>query len=140
MLNYSVILEHDTPTGAYIVSCPDIPEMHSVGYEEEEAMLNAWDGLESALDIYLEERRPIPLPSEPLPGARTVTLPAQVALKVLLHNEMLKQGVRKAELARRLDWRLPQVERLLSLNCASRLDQLERAARVLGKQVDVRVV
>lgn len=140
MLNYSVILEHDMPTGAYIVSCPDIPEMHSVGYEEEEAMLNAWDGLESALDIYLEERRPIPLPSEPLPGARTVALPAQVALKVLLHNEMLKQGVRKAELARRLDWRLPQVERLLSLNCASRLDQLERAARVLGKQVDVRVV
>ncbi len=96
--------------------------------------------LESALDIYLEERRPIPLPSEPSPNARMVTLPAQVSLKVLLHNEMLKQGVRKAELARRLDWRLPQVERLLSLNYASRLDQLERAARVLGKQVDVRVI
>jgi antitoxin HicB len=123
-----------------MVDCPDIPEMHSVGYEEDEALLNARDGLESALDIYLEERRPIPLPSEPSPGARMVTLPAQVSLKVLLHNEMLKQGVRKAELARRLDWRLPQVERLLSLNYASRLDQLERAARVLGKQVDVRVV
>ena len=140
MLSYPVILEHDAPTGAYVVSCLDIPEMHSVGYDEDEALLNARDGLESALDIYLEERRPIPLPSEPSPGVRVVTLPAQVSLKVLLHNEMLKQGVRKAELARRLDWRLPQVERLLSLNHASRLDQLERAARVLGKQVEVRVV
>ena len=53
---------------------------------------------------------------------------------------MLKQGVRKAELARRLDWRLPQVERLLNLNHAARLDHLERAARVLGKQVDVQMV
>lgn len=140
MLSYPVILEHDAPTGAYVVSCLNIPEMHSVGDDEDEALLNACDALESALDIYLEERRPIPLPSEPPPNARIVTLPAQVSLKVLLHNEMLKQGVRKAELARRLDWRLPQVERLLSLNHASRLDQLERAARVLGKQVEVRVV
>ncbi len=140
MLSYPVILEHDAPTGTLVVSCLDIPEMHSVGDDEDEALLNARDALESALDIYLEERRPIPLPSEPSPGVRVVTLPAQVSLKVLLHNEMLKQGVRKAELARRLDWRLPQVERLLSLNHASRLDQLERAARVLGKQVEVRVV
>lgn len=140
MLSYPVILEHDAPTGTFVVSCLDIPEMHSVGDDEDEALLNACDALESALDIYLEERRPIPLPSEPPPNARIVTLPAQVSLKVLLHNEMLKQGVRKAELARRLDWRLPQVERLLSLNHASRLDQLERAARVLGKQVEVRVV
>ena len=139
MLVYPVELVPDD-NGTLLVTCPDLPEVASVGDHEDEALLNVVDAIESALDIYLEERRPIPLPSEPPPGARTVTLPAQVALKVLLHNEMLKQGVRKAELARRLDWRLPQVERLLSLNCASRLDQLERAARVLGKQVDVRVV
>jgi antitoxin HicB len=139
MLIYPVELVPDD-NGTLLVTCPDLPEVASVGDDEDEALLNVVDAIETALDIYLEERRPIPLPSEPPTGARAVTLPAQVSLKVLLHNEMLKQGVRKAELARRLDWRLPQVERLLSLNHASRLDQLERAARVLGKQVDVRVV
>lgn len=139
MLIYPVELVPDD-NGTLLVTCPDLPEVASVGDDEDEALLNVVDAIETALDIYLEERRPIPLPSEPPTGARAVTLPAQVSLKVLLHNEMLKQGVRKAELARRLDWRLPQVERLLSLNHASRLDQLERAARVLGKQVEVRVV
>ncbi len=139
MLIYPVELVPDD-NGTLLVTCPDLPEVASVGDDEDEALLNVVDAIETALDIYLEERRPIPLPSEPPTDARAVTLPAQVSLKVLLHNEMLKQGVRKAELARRLDWRLPQVERLLSLNHASRLDQLERAARVLGKQVEVRVV
>ncbi len=139
MLTYSVELTPDD-NNTLLVTCPDIPELTSVGDDEDEALLNARDALESALELYQETRRPIPLPSPPTEGSVTVTLPAALSLKVLLHNEMLKQGVRKAELARRLDWRLPQVERLLNLNHAARLDHLERAARVLGKQVDVQMV
>jgi antitoxin HicB len=45
----------------------------------------------------------------------------------------------KAELARRLNWHLPQVDRLLDLRHASRLDQLETAFRALGKQLSVEV-
>jgi antitoxin HicB len=139
MLTYSVELTPDD-NDTLLVTCSDIPELTSVGDDEDEALLNARDALESALELYQETRRPIPLPSPPAEGGFTVTLPAALSLKVLLHNEMLKQGVRKAELARRLDWRLPQVERLLNLNHAARLDHLERAARVLGKQVDVQMV
>ena len=139
MLTYSVELTPDD-NDTLLVTCSDIPELTSVGDDEDEALLNARDALESALELYQETRRPIPLPSPPTEGSGTVTLPAALSLKVLLHNEMLKQGVRKAELARRLDWRLPQVERLLNLNHAARLDHLERAARVLGKQVDVQMV
>ncbi len=47
------------------------------------------------------------------------------------------QGVRKAELARRLGWKGPQVDRLFDLEHASRLDQLEAAAKALGKHIDV---
>jgi antitoxin HicB len=45
--------------------------------------------------------------------------------------------VGKAELARRLNRHLPQVDRLLNLRHASRLDQLEAAFRALGKQISV---
>ncbi len=48
-------------------------------------------------------------------------------------------GVTKAELARRLGWHGPQVDRLLDLNHASRLDQIEAALAALGKRLQVTV-
>lgn len=50
---------------------------------------------------------------------------------------MLRQGVRKAELARRLGWKAPQVDRLFDLNHASKLEQLELAAKALGRHIQV---
>lgn len=47
------------------------------------------------------------------------------------------QGMRKAELARRLGWKGPQVDRLFDFGQPSRLDQLEAAAKALGKHIDV---
>jgi antitoxin HicB len=39
------------------------------------------------------------------------------------------------EPARRLGWHAPQVDRLLDLRHASRLDQLDRALRAVGKRL-----
>ncbi|MBZ0093468.1 MAG: hypothetical protein K8F27_14760 [Sulfuricellaceae bacterium] len=66
-----------------------------------------------------------------------VRLSALECTQLGIYREMLAQGVRKAELARRLGWHLPQMDRLLDLNHASRLDQMEAAARALGKQLEV---
>jgi antitoxin HicB len=52
---------------------------------------------------------------------------------------MRRLKVGKAELARRLGWHMPQVDRLLDLRHASRLDQLAQAFRVLGKQLTITV-
>ena len=52
---------------------------------------------------------------------------------------MTEQGIRKADLARRLGWQLPQVHRLLDLRHASRFDQIEAAARALAKRIEIRV-
>jgi antitoxin HicB len=52
---------------------------------------------------------------------------------------MRANRVGKAELARRLNCHLPQVDRLLDLLHASRLDQLEAAFRVLGKRLAVEI-
>jgi antitoxin HicB len=52
---------------------------------------------------------------------------------------MRKQGVRKAELARRLRWHGPQVDRLFDFRHASRLDQIEAAFSALGAKLDVDV-
>ena len=40
-------------------------------------------------------------------------------------------------LTRRLGWHTPQVDRLFDLRHASRLDQIEAAAAVLGRHLEV---
>ena len=59
--------------------------------------------------------------------------------KLGVYQAMTEQGVKKAELARRLGWHMPQVDRLFNLNHASRLDQIEAAARALGCHIEVQV-
>jgi antitoxin HicB len=122
-----------------LVTFPDIPEAVSVGDEEDEALLNALDALESAIEIYFDEKREVPPPSKAKKGQRVVTLPALVVAKVLLANEMVRQGVRKAELARRLDVHMPQVDRLLNPRHSSKLDAIEAAFSKLGKRLEVSI-
>ncbi len=136
MLRYPVSLTPDT-NGSFLVTCIDIPEANSVGEDEDEALLNAQDALESALEIYFDERRPVPLPSKPKQGQAVVTLPALESSKVLIWNEMLSQNIRKAELARRLNVHMPQIDRLFDMRHSSKLEFVERAAAALGKKLVV---
>lgn len=138
MFSYPVTLTRDT-NGTWLVTFADIPEANAVAVDEADALHEGLDALEAALDIYFDMRRPIPLPSKPRRGQQTVTLPALVTAKVLLANEMLAQGVRKAELARRLDVHMPQVDRLLNLRHSSKLEMIEKALGSLGKRLDVQL-
>jgi antitoxin HicB len=139
MLIYPVTVSKDT-NGSFLVGFPDIPEANSVGDDADEAKLNALDALETALEIYFDERRPIPAPSKPKKGQHVVALPALPTAKVLLWNEMLAQKIRKAELARRLNVHMPQVDRLFDLKHSSKFEFVEEAARALGKTLAVSVV
>ena len=62
-----------------------------------------------------------------------------VAAKIALYQAMREQGVRKADLARKLKLHPPQVDRLLNLHHKSRLDQLDAALEALGKRLELRV-
>lgn len=134
MFDYPVVLTPDD--GTILVTFPDIPEAITFGENESEALKQAVDALETALSFYVNDRRPLPTVSviEGLPTVHPSTLEC---VKLGLYAEMLKQGVRKSELARRLNWHAPQVDRLLDLTHTSHLEQLEKAVSVLGKRLDV---
>jgi antitoxin HicB len=134
-LDYPVHLE-TAEEGGFIVRFPDVPEAITQGEDEDEALLRAVDALETALSFYIDDRRPLPVASEA--GGRPVVRPSALeSAKLALYAEMTTQGVRKSELARRLGWRPPQVDRLFDLRDASRFDQIEAAARALGRRVNV---
>jgi len=69
MLRYPIILERDT-NGTMRVEFPDVPEANTFGEDAGEALMQAVDALESALSIYIEDRRDIPKPSPVKPRAK----------------------------------------------------------------------
>ena len=138
MLDYPVILETQ-PEGGLVVTFPDVPEAITQGEDEDEALMYAVDALESALSFYVDDRKPLPVPSKAKRGQKTVRPSALECAKLGVYQAMMEQGVRKSELARRLGWHMPQVDRLFDLKHASRLDQIEAAARALGRHIEVSV-
>ena len=136
MFDFPVTLTPDGDT--VLVTFPDVPEAITFGADEDEALLQAVDALESALAFYVGDRKPLPAPSA-ANGRPTVRPSALECAKLGVYQAMTEQGLRKADLARRLGWHLPQVDRLFDLNHASRFDQIEAAARALGRHIEVRV-
>jgi antitoxin HicB len=136
MLRYPAKLVRDS-AGAVRVSFPDVPEAHTYGHSEAEALARAVDALETALSMYIGDRKPIPVPSPMKRGCMGVALPVLAEAKIALYRALRSTRVSKAELARRLNWHPPQVDRLLDLMHAARMDQIERAFASLGKHVSI---
>ena len=137
MFDYPVTLTLDG--AAVLVTFANVPEAVTFGADEGEALRHAVDALETALSVYVDGRKLLPIPGKPKRGQHTVRPSALECAKLGVYQAMTDQGIRKAELARRLGWHTPQVDRLFDLKHASRLDQIEAAARVLGRSVEVRV-
>ncbi len=132
MLTYPLNLQEDD--GTLLVTSPDFPELTTFGDDREEAVARAVDALEEAIAARMYSRLDIPSPSR---GAVLVTLPTLTAVKVMLYQGMRDRGVGKAELARRLGWHLPQVDRVLNVQHSSRLEQMDSALAAIGLRLDV---
>jgi len=135
-LRYAVTLAPDD-NGTVLVTIPDLPDAITFGENRDDALLRAVDAIETALIGRMAAREDIPAPRAT--GTDAVTLPALSGAKVELYRLMRRSGVGKAEMARRLEVALPQVDRLLDLRHNSRMDAVERAFRVLGHAIDLRV-
>lgn len=130
ILKYPVIL-HKAKDGT-TVTFPDMPYGTTFGHTKAEALANAVDCLEEIIASLMKDKKDIPRPS-PIYKRPTVTLSPGFSAKVLLYNTLREKHMTKAELARRLNWKFPQVDRLFDTHHSSHLSQLVAAASVLGK-------
>jgi len=137
-MRYRVALE-PASNGTVIATFPDVPEAHTVGNDEAQALERAPDALETALAIYVDERRDLPRPKRPRKGDRMVTLPPMAAAKLAIYQAMRDQGVTQVELAGRLGCDPKDIRRLLDLMHNSRLDRLDLALAALGKRLLIEV-
>ena len=132
MLAYPITLEDDD--GTVLATSLDFPELTTFGDDREEAIVRAVLALEEAIAARIHDREEIPTPS---PGETYAILPTLTSVKVMLYQGMRDQGVGKAELARRLGWHMPQVDRALDVQHRSRLDQMDAALGAIGRQLHV---
>ena len=124
----------------FVVTFPDIPEAITDGDSAAEALDYGVDALLTVLSEYINRRRDIPSPSRARGrNVRLIRLPALAEAKIGVYRAMRANSVRKADLARRLGWQKSQVDRLLDLRHASRLDQLEAALKALDKRLSIHV-
>lgn len=136
-MHYPIKLTH--ADGVVMVTCPDLPEFASVGDTPDEALREAVDGIETALQMYMQDRRAIPAPSAPKRGQRLVALPPLTVAKLGLYRAMRAKNLRKADLARLLDMHMPQIDRLLDLRHSSKLEQVEAALNAVGYRIELAV-
>jgi antitoxin HicB len=127
------------PEGGFVVTFRDIPEAITQGDTFEEAVEMAEDVLQSSMDFYFDDNCLIPMPSKVRRGEVLIDLPASVSAKAILLNEMLSSGVSRAELARRMGTSSREVQRIIDLRHATKIDTLEQAIRSLGKRLDLRI-
>ena len=118
-----------------MIQFPDIPEAAAVAESAAQAPRQAAEGLEAALQTYVDARRPIPAPA--FSAGDCVWLGASATAKLLLSSQMVAQGIRKADLARILGIHPPQVDRLLNLGHSSKIESIEAALEALGHRLEV---
>lgn len=124
--------------GTLLIQFPDVPEAAAVADSLNDAPAQAFEGLEAALQLYIDARRPLPVRS--FTKGDCITLGAGATAKLLLSDTMVSQGVRKADLARMLGIHPPQVDRLLDLGHSSKIEAIESALAELGEALAVSLV
>ncbi len=135
MLRYPARITPDED--GFLVVFPDIPEATTGGDSIEDALEMAADALATAMDFYFEDKRPVPEPSAPKRGQVLIDLPPSIGAKVLLLNEMLAQGTRNADLARRMNVRPQEISRLTDLRHPTKIDTIAVALKALGKRLEL---
>lgn len=135
-MRYPVKITPDD-NGTFMVTFPDVPEAITYGDTRAEAIANAQDALLTIFDAFVKDRRDIPAPSR-VTGP-SVTVPALDAAKLLLYQAMRVAKVNKTELASRLKWHGPQVDRILKMRHGSQLEHVESALAAVNKRLVIGV-
>lgn len=139
-MKYPVQIASDAMTGGFAITFRDIPEIVCHAATESQARDKASEILLQSIDTCFNQRRTIPLPSRAQRGEQLIAVPASLASKVLLLNEMLAQKVIPSELARRLCTTRQEVHRLVDPNHTTKIDRVEEALAALGKKLKLSLV
>ena len=138
MLGFVIDLKTED-NGDYTAVCPAFPEVSAQANNEHDATANLKKEVEKRLLTMLKEKKTIPVPSKVNKNRPVITFPVLIVAKIYLANTMVEKRIQKTELAKRLGCHMQQVDRLLDLCHASKVERVEEALKVLGKGLELRM-
>ncbi len=138
--HYPAHYRFDSENEAWQITFRDFPQQQAACYKREDVELEAQESLLTAIAIEMEEGRQVAAASTAQAGELAIALPVLVKLKLELHNQMLRAGASKAVLARQMGLNGAQIDRLLDVAYASKVEALEQALFLLGFEVHAEVV
>ena len=115
-----------------VVSFRDIPEAITQVSPDEDFLEVITDALATAMEFYIEDDRIIPFASEPQSGEICIDLPLSLVGKIILHNTMLKNGKRQADIARALNIPTSEMARIVNPSRKTKIDTLAKAGVASG--------
>ena len=136
-ITYPARITSQKGSAAFLVEFVDLPDTFTEGQTLEEAMFNASEVLSTMLGWHLDEAHEIPAPTVGLKGAHYIAPDAKTQAVLLLRHA--RGGRSLADLARALDTSWPQAKRLEDQHHWPSLKTLDKAARVLGKRLVLRM-
>ena len=136
-ITYPARITAQQGSAAFLVEFVDLPGTFTEGRTLEEAMFNASEMLSAMLGWHLDESHEIPVPTVGLKGAHYIAPDAKTQAVLLLRHA--RGGRSIADLARALETSWPQAKRLEDQHHWPSLKTLDKAARVLGKRLVLRM-
>ena len=138
---YPIVFEPQ-PSGGFVISCPDLPELLTEGSDRADAIAQATDALEEVFAARIRRAEEIPDPSIPAddPNVVTIRVPPIMAAKAALALALRETGMSQTGLSRQLGVDEKEVRRLLDPRHASKLARLQAALLALNRDVEMRIV
>lgn len=134
MVFYCNIIEED---GGYTVEFPDLPNIITYGYTKDEAVFNAAEALNGALESDVARGLLPPDPSY-LEGAPVEIEPH---IEIAIQLRTIRGNITQSEIASRLGVPYQSYQRLENpIKGNPSVKTLEKIAKVFGKRLEIRLV
>lgn len=117
---------------ATYLSFRDIPDVLWYVNDAENIQKEAFEALSTAFSYYFKEGRKIPMASKAKKGEEVVRLPLSYVSKIILHNTMLENKVRPADLARTLNVPTSEIARVTNPKIKTKIDTMALAVEAAG--------
>jgi antitoxin HicB len=127
------------PEGGFVVRFRDLPDALTEGADRASALAEGADCLSEALAGRIARDEDIPAAGAIERGETLIAPEPTIALKAALHDALREQGLKVADLARRLAVDYRQAARLVDPKYPSKLTGLEEALAALGCQVAIAI-
>ena len=139
-MNYAAKIEKDKDM-SFVVSFPDLPNVNAFGDTQEEALKQAKDALDGAMECDLDLGNTMILPKT-MPDSDKGLYPVELSPRIEIAYKLFeaRRGQKKSEVARRANITPQAYQRFETPKGSPSVETLYKLAHALGKQLVVEFV